>query len=139
MFYLKLLPDQNCTILMNNHGCLTRSLKIAYKVCPFGIGTLRLRKHEKFFWECIFALLSLKRKIDIEGQHLYYFSHEGTLSQTETKLNWLPMMPFLVYMHGRHFTFGKLFVGKLYNILIFFNPFCEKCGSANRIIKQLLL
>ena len=41
------------------------------------------------------------------------------LSQIEIKLNWLPMMPFLVYMHGRHLTFGKLFVRKQYNILIF--------------------
>ena len=42
-----------------------------------------------------------------------------TLSQIETKLNLLPMMPFLVYMHRRHLTFGKLFVRKQYNILIF--------------------
>ena len=46
MFYLKLFLDNNCTVLMNNHGCLIRALIIAYKVCLFGIGTLRLQKHE---------------------------------------------------------------------------------------------
>ena len=30
---------------------------------------------EKLFWECISALLNLKRKVDIEGQHIYCFSH----------------------------------------------------------------
>ena len=98
MFYLKLLPCHNCTILMNNHRCLTRALKIAYKVCQFGIGTLRLQKREKHFCECIFALLSLKRKIN-NG-----FCHVGDLSQIEIKLNWLPLMPFLVYMHVFFFT-----------------------------------
>ena len=48
------------------------------KVCPFGIGTVRLqKKHEKLFWECIFVLLNLKRKINIEGQSAYCFSHIG--------------------------------------------------------------
>ena len=41
------------------------------------------------------------------------------LSQIEIKLNWLPMTPFLVYMHGKSLTFGKPFVRKQYNVLIF--------------------
>ena len=31
------------------------------------------------------------------------------LSQTEIKLNWLPVTPFLVYVHGTRLTFGKPF------------------------------
>ena len=121
MFYLKLLPCHNHTVSMNNHGCLTGAVKIAYKVCQFGIGTLRLQKCEKHFCKCIFVLLSLKRKIN------NCFSHVGDLSQIEIKFNsWLPMMSFLVYMHGRYLTFGKLFVRKQHNILILFNRFCEK-------------
>ena len=61
------------------------------------------------------------------------------LPQTEIKLNWLPMTPFLVYMHGTHLTFRKPFVRKQYNVLVFFNRFCEKYGSANRITRGLLL
>ena len=61
------------------------------------------------------------------------------LSQIETKLNWLPMMPFSVFMHGTCLTFGKPFVRKPYNTSVFFNPFCEKGGSADRIINGLLL
>ena len=44
------------------------------------------------------------------------------LSQIEIKLNWLPMIPFLVYtvyMRGTHLTFGKPFVRKQYNVLVF--------------------
>ena len=47
--------------------------------------------------------------------------------------------PFLVYMHGTRLTFGKPFVRKQYNVLIFFNRLCEKHGSADRIIRELLL
>ena len=40
-------------------------------VCPFGIGIFpSQKKHEKLFCECIFALLNLKRKVNIEGQHV---------------------------------------------------------------------
>ena len=40
-------------------------------LCTFDIGTLtKQEKHEKLFWECIFALLNLKSKINIEGQHV---------------------------------------------------------------------
>ena len=47
-------------------------------VWPFDIGTLASqKKREKLFWECIFAVLNLKRKINIEGQHVYCFSHIG--------------------------------------------------------------
>ena len=42
------------------------------------------------------------------------------VSQTEIKLNWLPMTPFLVYIHNAHLTFGKPFVRKQYNVLVFF-------------------
>ena len=42
------------------------------------------------------------------------------LSQIEIKLNWLPMMPFLVYIHGTPLTFGKPFFRKQYNVLVFF-------------------
>ena len=34
------------------------------------------------------------------------------LSQIEIKLNWLPMTPFSVYMHGMCLTFGKPFIRK---------------------------
>ena len=48
------------------------------EVCPFGIGALRLQKKcEKLFWECIFVLLNLKKKTNIEGQHVYCLSHVG--------------------------------------------------------------
>ena len=36
--------------------------------------------------------------------------------QIEIKLNWLPMTPFLVYMHGTRLTFEKPFVRKQYNV-----------------------
>ena len=42
----------------------------------------------------------------------------GILSQTEIT-NWLPMTPFLVYMQGMHLTFGKPFLRKQYNVLVF--------------------
>ena len=43
-----------------------------------GIGTLASqKKREKLFWECIFALLNLKRKIKIEGQQVYCSSYIG--------------------------------------------------------------
>ena len=61
------------------------------------------------------------------------------LLQTEIKLNWLPVTSFLVYMHGTRLTFGKNIVRKQYNVMVFFNSFCEKCGSAERIIRGLLL
>ena len=61
------------------------------------------------------------------------------LSQIEIKLNWLPVAPFLVYMYGTRLTFGKHFVRKQYNVLILFNRFCEKHGSADRTIRGLLL
>ena len=61
------------------------------------------------------------------------------LSQVEIKSNWLPMIPFLVYMHHTRLTFGKPFVRKQYNVLAFVNRFCKKCGSADRIIRGLLL
>ena len=36
-------------------------------LCPFGTGTLASqKKREKLFWEWIFALLNLKRKINME-------------------------------------------------------------------------
>ena len=41
----------------------------------------------------------------------------GILSQTEIT-NWLPMTPFLVYIHGTHLTFGKTFLRKQYNVLV---------------------
>ena len=83
------------------------------------MGTLRLqKKHEKLFWKCIFTLLNLKRKVNIEGLHAYCFSH--ILSQTEIKLKWLPMTPFLVYMHGTCLTLGKPFVRKPYKALVYF-------------------
>ena len=61
------------------------------------------------------------------------------LSQIEIKLDWLPMTPFLIYMYGAHLTFGKPFFRKQYNVLIFYNRFCEKHRSADRIIRELLL
>ena len=60
------------------------------------------------------------------------------LSQIEIKLNWLPMPPFLVYTHGKCLTFGKPFVRKPYNVSVFFNRFCEKRGSVDRIMSGLL-
>ena len=48
------------------------------------------------------------------------------------------MTLFLVYMHGTRLTFGKPFVRKQYNVLLFFNRFCKKRGSADRIIRGLL-
>ena len=52
--------------------------KMVSEVCSFGIGTLSLqKKNEKLFWECIFALLNLKKKINIERQHAYCFCHTG--------------------------------------------------------------
>ena len=84
-------------------------------------------------------LLNLKRKINIEGQHVYCFSHveDSTTNRNyclrSIKLNWLPMTPFLVYMHAKRLTFGKPFVRKEYNVLVIFNRFCEKRGSADRI------
>ena len=90
------------------------SLQCFTKVSPFSIDTLKLQKmREKLFWECIFALLNLKRKVNIEGQHIYCFFHVIYCSRS-IKLNWLPMMPFLVYMHGTHLTYGKPFVRKQY-------------------------
>ena len=57
-----------------------------HEVRSFGIGTLRLqKKHQKLFWECIFALLNLKRIINIEGQHTYCFSQTG---DSITNRNW---------------------------------------------------
>ena len=41
------------------------------------------------------------------------------LSQTEIKLHWLSMTPFLVYMHGTHLTCGKPFVRKQYKVWVF--------------------
>ena len=35
------------------------------------------------------------------------------------KLNLLPTTPFVVYMHDTHLTFGKLFVRKQDNVLVF--------------------
>ena len=35
------------------------------------------------------------------------------------KLNLLPTTPFLVYIHGTRLTFGKPFVGKQCNVLVF--------------------
>ena len=50
----------------------------AFIACPFGIGTLASRKkRQKLFWKCIFALLHLKRKINIEGQFVYCFFYIG--------------------------------------------------------------
>ena len=79
-----------------------------------------------------FALSNLKRKINVEGQHVYCFSHVED-SITKFKLNWLPVAPFLVYIYGIHLTFGKPFARTQYNVLIFLNRFCEKHGSADRI------
>ena len=50
------------------------------------------------------------------------------LSQIEIKLNWLPMTPFLVHMHGMCLTFGKLFVRKQYNVLVFLIVFVKTMG-----------
>ena len=61
------------------------------------------------------------------------------LSQIEIKFNWLPMTPFLVYMYGTCLTFGKPFVRKPYNVSVFFSRFCAKRGSADRIVRGLLL
>ena len=36
------------------------------------------------------------------------------LSQIESKSNWLPMTPFLVYMYGMRLTFGKPLIRKQY-------------------------
>ena len=48
------------------------------KVCPFGIGTLRLqKKREKLFWEIHFCAVKSEKEINIEGQHVYCFSHVG--------------------------------------------------------------
>ena len=114
---------------------------VTFKICSFGIGTLKLqKKHEKLFWEfeCIFALLNLKRKINIGDSTLIASPILEVLSQMEIKLNWLLMTLFIVYMHGTCLTFGKP-VREQYNALIFFNRFCEKRGSADRIIRVLLL
>ena len=86
---------------------MTNTKKLAqllqgHKVCSFGIATRRLqKKREKLFWECIFALLNLKRKINIERKETYYFSHIGNSTTMEIKLNWLPMTLFLICMMTR--------------------------------------
>ena len=57
------------------------------EVCPFGIATDRLqKKRKKVFWECIFALLNLKRKVNTEGQHVYCFSHVGDSITNKNKV-----------------------------------------------------
>ena len=48
------------------------------------------------------ALLSLKGKLTLKDTMFIASPMLKTLSQIENKLNLLPMMPFLVYMHGRH-------------------------------------
>ena len=107
---LEVIVTGNCFFvsISNHDGCLYS----AVKVCSFGSGTVRLqKKREKPFWECTFALLNLKRKFNIEGQHVYCFSHVGD-SITNRRLNWFPLAPFLVYIHGTCLTFGKPFVRK---------------------------
>ena len=53
------------------------------------------------------------------------------------------MTPSLVYMHGKRLTFRKPFVRKQYNVLAFFNRFCEKPlgyvrqGSRNTFQKKM--
>ena len=94
-------------------------------VCPFGIGTLASRKkREKLFWDCIFARLNLKMKIDTEGQYVCCFSHiedSGCYLYClrAIKLNLWPTTPFLAYMHVTSLTFGKPFVRKHYHVLVF--------------------
>ena len=111
-----------------------------YEVCSFGIGTLRLQKKcEKLFWECIFELLNLKRKINIEGQHAYCFSH---IRDSITNRNWIELVT--------NDTLSSLYIWHMFDIwktlcqetiwhLSLFNWFCENRGSADRIIRGLLL
>ena len=63
-----------------------------------------------------FCAVKLVKESIIEGINIYSASPMLEIpSQTEIKLNWLPMTPFLVYMHGTRLTFGKPFVRKQYN------------------------
>ena len=85
---------------------------LSTKVCSFGISTLYLqKKREKLLWECLFCTVKFVKEINIEGIKTLLLSPMlDILSQTEIMLNWLPVMPFLIYMHGTRLTFGKPFV-----------------------------
>ena len=76
-----------------------------------------------------FALLNLNRKINNEGQHVYCFSHiwdsRRYTAWEHLKCTCYPKTHFPVYMHCTRLTFGKSFVRKQYNVLVFVIVFAK--------------
>ena len=72
-------------------------------------------------YEVVIVVITCQTKVQNSTKIVILFPSfvEMALSQIEIKLNWMPMIPSLVYMHGTRLTFGKPFVRKQYNVLIF--------------------